>query len=75
MKALRALRRPVHHEDVKRDLVVTIRMAAEDLHLFREAAAKLWPADAPPTNSTLVLTLARMQARQIVKKKGRPAER
>lgn len=76
MKALRAVRRRVEDDDLmKRDRLITIRASAEDLDLLKKAGERLWPAESPPTNSTLVLTLAKMQAREILKKKGRPAER
>jgi hypothetical protein len=43
-------------------------MSAEDLALLRKASEKLWPG-MPITNSTLVLTLARMKAQEIVEQK------
>jgi hypothetical protein len=52
----------------KRVLQVGCRMSAEDLALLRKASEKLWPG-MPITNSTLVLTLARMKAQEIVEQK------
>jgi hypothetical protein len=43
-------------------------MSPDDLALLRKAAEKLWPG-MPITNSTLVLTLARLKAEEILKKK------
>lgn len=52
----------------KRELQVGCRMSPDDLALLRKAAEKLWPG-VPLTNSTLLLTLARMKAEEILKRK------
>lgn len=53
----------------KRSLQVNARMSPEDLALLRKAAEKLWPG-MPITNSTLLVTLARLKAQDIIE--GKP---
>lgn len=45
----------------KRIISVTFKATAEDVALFKKAAAALWP-DAPITRSSYVLALARLGA-------------
>jgi hypothetical protein len=52
--------------DPKRSEQVNCRLAPADLSLLRKAADRLWP-DMPITNSTLLLTLARLKAEEILK--------
>jgi len=52
----------------KRVLQIGCRMSAEDLAILRKAAEKQWPG-VPITNSTLLLTLAKTKADEILKKK------
>jgi hypothetical protein len=54
----------------KRILQVGCRMSTEDLALLRKAAEKLWPG-MPITNSTLVLTLARLKAQEVLESRKR----
>jgi uncharacterized protein (DUF1778 family) len=49
----------------KRTLQINCRISPEDLALLRKAAEKLWPG-MPITNSTLLLTLARLKAQEII---------
>jgi hypothetical protein len=43
-------------------------MSTEDLALLRKAAERLWPG-MPITNSTLVLTLAKAKAHEVLEQK------
>jgi uncharacterized protein (DUF1778 family) len=52
----------------KRTLQINSRLSPEDLALLKKAAEKLWPG-MPISNSTLLLTLARLKAEEILKKK------
>jgi hypothetical protein len=54
----------------KRTLQVNSRISPEDLGLLRQAAEKMWPG-MPITNSTLLLTLAKLQAQEILAKSPR----
>ena len=53
---------------MKRTAQVNVKMNEEDFALLRKAADKRWP-DAIMTNSAILLALARISARQILKKK------
>jgi hypothetical protein len=55
-------------ESPKRSLQVNVRLAPDDLKLMRQAAQRLWPGLAI-SNSTLLLTLARLHAESVSKKK------
>jgi hypothetical protein len=50
----------------KRTEQVNCRLSSADLALLRKAADTLWPG-MPITNSTLLLTLARLKAEEILK--------
>ena len=52
----------------KRDRQIGVRVSDRDLKMLRRAAEVLWP-NAPITNSTMVLTLARLKAQEILKPK------
>ena len=52
----------------KRTAQVNVRLTPEDLEIMQQAAAKVWPG-VPITKSTLVLTLARRAAEDILKGK------
>ncbi|MFQ5664641.1 MAG: hypothetical protein ACE5HL_12520 [Terriglobia bacterium] len=45
---------------------MNVKMSQEDFDLLRKAAAKRWP-DAVMTNSGIVLALAKIAAREILK--------
>jgi len=47
---------------------VNVKMTQEDFELLQKAAEKRWP-DAVITNSGIVLALAKIAARETVKKK------
>lgn len=47
---------------------MNVKMTEEDFKLLRKAAAKRWP-DAVMTNSGIVLGLARIAARESLRKK------
>ncbi len=49
----------------KRNVQVAVRLADADLKLIRKAADTLWPG-MPITNSTLLLTLARLKAEEVL---------
>ena len=55
---------------MKRTLQVNVKMTQDDFDLLKKAADKRWP-DAVMTNSGIVLALARIAARDTLKKKGR----
>jgi len=54
----------------KRTLQVNSRISPDDLALLRKAADRLWPG-MPITNSTLLLTLARLKAQEILEPHSR----
>jgi hypothetical protein len=62
----------LHKEAMKRSVQVNVKMSPEDFGLLKKAAAKKWP-DAVITNSGILLALARISAREILRKgeKGR----
>lgn len=53
----------------KRTVQVNVRMSAEDFNLIQRAANALWP-DAVVTNSGILLGLAKIAARDVLKPKG-----
>jgi uncharacterized protein (DUF1778 family) len=53
----------------KRTLQVNVRLSVEDFNLIRRAANALWP-DAILTNSGILLGLAKIAAREILKGEG-----
>ena len=57
-------------EGMKRTLQVNVKMTQDDFDLLKKAADKRWP-DAVMTNSGIVLALARIAARDTLKKKSR----
>lgn len=54
----------------KRTVQINVRMSPEDRDMLKRAADILWP-DAELTNSGIVLGLAKLGARDILKKKGK----
>ncbi len=52
---------------MKRTIQVNVKMTEEDFALLRKAAEKRWP-DAVMTNSGIVLALARIAARETLRK-------
>jgi uncharacterized protein (DUF1778 family) len=54
----------------KRTLQVNVRLSIEDFNLIERAANALWP-DAVLTNSSILLGLAKIAARDILKPKSR----
>jgi uncharacterized protein (DUF1778 family) len=54
----------------KRTVQVNVKMSAEDFTLLRKAANVLWP-HAIVSNSGILLGLARLAAKDILKRKGR----
>jgi hypothetical protein len=52
---------------MKRTIQVNVKMTPEDFSLLQKAAEKRWP-DAVMTNSGIVLALARIAAREIMRK-------
>jgi len=55
----------ISHMMAKRNVQVAVRLADADLKLIRKAADALWPG-MPITNSTLLLTLARLKAEEVL---------
>lgn len=53
---------------MKRTVQVNVKMTQEDFDLLKRAADRRWP-DAVMTNSGVVLALARIAARETLKKK------
>lgn len=53
---------------MKRTVQVNVKMTPEDFNLLRKAAVKRWP-DAVMTNSGIVLGLAKIAARDTLRKK------
>jgi hypothetical protein len=54
----------------KRTVQVNVKMSPQDFDMLKKAADALWP-DAELTNSRIVLGLAKLGARDILKKKGK----
>jgi len=54
----------------KRTVQVNVKMSPHDFDTLKKAADLLWP-DAELTNSGIVLGLAKLGARDILKKKGK----
>ncbi len=54
-------------DGMKRTVQVNVKMTETDFNLLRKAAEKRWP-DAEMTNSGIVLALARIAAREILKR-------
>jgi len=52
---------------MKRSVQVNVKMSPEDFQLLKKAAEKKWP-DAVMTNSGIVLGLARIAAREVLRK-------
>ena len=52
---------------MKRTIQVNVKMSPEDFSLLRKAAEKRWP-DAVMTNSGIVLALAKIAARETLRK-------
>jgi hypothetical protein len=52
---------------MKRTVQVNVKMSPEDFQLLKKAAETKWP-DAVMTNSGIVLGLARIAARDVLKK-------
>jgi hypothetical protein len=53
---------------MKRTIQVNVKMTEDDFDLLKKAADKRWP-DAVMTNSGIVLALARIAARETLRKK------
>jgi len=53
----------------KRTVQVNVKMSTEDFETLRKAANTLWP-DAILSNSGIILGLARLSAKDILKKKA-----
>jgi hypothetical protein len=56
----------------KRTVQVNVKMSAEDFDNLQKAANVLWP-DAILSNSGILLGLARLSAKEVLKKKARKA--
>lgn len=52
---------------MKRTVQVNVKMSPEDFSLLKRAAAKKWP-DAVMTNSGIVLGLAKISAKEVLRK-------
>lgn len=59
-------RKPQIQEVMKRTVQVNVKMSPEDFEFLKKAAEKRWP-DAVMTNSGVVLGLAKIAARGILK--------
>ncbi len=55
----------------KRTVQINVRLSDDDFELIRKAAAKLWP-DAVLSNSSIVLGLARLAAKQALEAQKKP---
>ena len=64
---MRGNRKSWIHHCMKRTVQVNVKMTEEDFELLRKAAEKRWP-DAVMTNSGIVLALAKIAAREALKK-------
>jgi hypothetical protein len=60
---------PEMERNGKRTIQINVRVSAEDFTLIQRAANALWP-DAVLTNSGILLGLAKIAARDILKTKG-----
>lgn len=58
----------------KRTIQVNVRLSTEDFDLIKRAANALWP-DAVLTNSGILLGLAKIAARDVLKSKGKAQKR
>jgi len=58
----------------KRTVQVNVRLSAEDFNLIQRAANTLWP-DAVVTNSGILLGLAKIAAREVLKVKSGKAQK
>ena len=54
-------------EVMKRTVQVNVKMSPDDFQLLKKAAEKKWP-DAVMTNSGIVLGLAKISAREVLRK-------
>jgi hypothetical protein len=54
-------------ESMKRTVQVNVKMSPEDFNLLKKASAKKWPG-AVLSNSGIVLGLAKMAAREVLRK-------
>jgi hypothetical protein len=54
----------------KRTVQVNVKLSEKDFDTLRKAGSVLWP-DAIVTNSGIILGLAKLAAKDILKKKGR----
>lgn len=54
----------------KRTVQVNVKMSPHDFDRLKKAADAIWP-DAELTNSGIVLGLAKLGAREVLKKKGK----
>jgi len=55
----------------KRTVQINVRLSDDDFELIRTAATKLWP-DAVLSNSSIVLGLARLAAKQALEAQKKP---
>jgi hypothetical protein len=55
---------------MKRSVQVNVKMSPEDFQLLQKAAAKKWP-DAVMTNSGILLGLAKVSAKQVLRETKR----
>jgi len=69
---LRLKEQSLIQDDMKRTVQVNVKMTEADFHLLQKAAEKRWP-DAVMTNSGTVLALAKIAARETLKKGRRGA--
>jgi len=58
----------------KRTFQVNVRLSAEDFNLIQRAANALWP-DAVLTNSGILLGMAKIAAREVLRHKGSKAHK
>jgi hypothetical protein len=58
----------------KRTVQVNVKMSAEDFSTLQRAASTLWP-DAIVSNSGIILGLAKLAAKEILKKKPQKSSR
>jgi len=52
---------------MKRTVQINVKLSPDDFNLLKKAAAKKWP-DAVMTNSGIVLGLAKISAREVLRK-------
>ena len=55
----------------KRTVQVNVKMSAEDFQTLRRAASTLWP-DAIVSNSGIILGLAKIAAKDVLRKQTKP---